>query len=447
MHFFQAILMFITTVFFTLSLFFMIRTIFIYKIRNKYFYFALTALGGSVYVLFEFFLTYPITPELIIIFHKIRLFGLMFCISFWFYCAYEICFQEKKFPFLFMLFSGVLALTVPTPLFTHLPTHLIQTNVGFALFEYRFGTVGITYSIYALGLLVSYGIIIFRVFTTKLRAHQKLFGYAALAQLIGAFNDFAVVHGYIKSIMITEYLAVIFVVGIFLTFIIDEQADYDKITNMNRFLEKEIHLKTRELEEKNRQLLEMASIDPLTGLINRQELYHQLDIEKNRVDRYTDKNHPSFVLVFIDLDNFKYFNDNFGHDLGDYLLRLFSQFLLANVRDVDFCARYGGDEFMVLLPCTDVPESIMVMERCFFELKKKCYFKEELTNYLKNMPAELEYNLGFSAGLVQYEKGMDLETLVKRADCTLYQIKKTHKNSYKVWVPDNLEEVEVLDLS
>ena len=170
------------------------------------------------------------------------------------------------------------------------------------------------------------------------------------------------------------------------------------------------------------QLIKLSTRDQLTGLRNRQ--YFQSRLSKVR-------HLSSCCLAFIDLDNFKYYNDTFGHDVGDQLLIWFSE-LLTSVenRKIKVC-RWGGDEFLILF--SDVPrtEVMQIMQSLRLRLEAKNGFVVELTKLL-NRPIMLprKFYLDFSAGVCvaeNMEESIDPAVLLKKADDSLYLVKRTGK--------------------
>jgi PleD family two-component response regulator len=102
----------------------------------------------------------------------------------------------------------------------------------------------------------------------------------------------------------------------------------------------------QELEAANQRLLALATTDDLTGLSNRRALHERLPVEFAQARR----SGAPLSLLLLDIDNFKQCNDRHGHDAGDRVLNHFAQILLASVRETDLVVRYGGEEFLLLLP-------------------------------------------------------------------------------------------------
>ena len=119
------------------------------------------------------------------------------------------------------------------------------------------------------------------------------------------------------------------------------------------------HTMERRIVEKNRSLEMMAATDPLTGLYNRRYFDHKLAEEFRRLERYG----TSLSLVMVDFDHFKIINDTFGHLAGDKVLSYAARELAACLRDVDTLARWGGEEFMALLPETGADTALAVARR------------------------------------------------------------------------------------
>lgn len=146
------------------------------------------------------------------------------------------------------------------------------------------------------------------------------------------------------------------------------------------------------------ELARLSITDNLTGLYNQRHFYNRL---KEEIDRANRQKHP-LSLILLDLDNFKYFNDKYGHLAGDQMLAGAGKVILSNIRDsVDTAFRYGGDEFAVILVEADSAIAQTISER----LKKGFQQDSAVTA---------------SIGLATYEKGMDLNELIGLADKELY---------------------------
>nr|WP_239550929.1 diguanylate cyclase [Halanaerobacter jeridensis] len=117
--------------------------------------------------------------------------------------------------------------------------------------------------------------------------------------------------------------------------------------------------RNQELKDAYQQLLVSSKTDSLTGVYNRWELRNKLESEMERSRRYGKK----YAVLFIDLDNFKYYNDEFGHDIGDLVLCEFAKLLEESVRKTDFVSRFGGDEFVLVLPETTADKAYLLAER------------------------------------------------------------------------------------
>jgi len=163
------------------------------------------------------------------------------------------------------------------------------------------------------------------------------------------------------------------------------------------------------------QKLEEASFkDPLTGLYNRRYFMIMLKNEVKRVKRYGFDS----TVVMIDLDGLKNINDSLGHDKGDVAIKILSHGLILNTRSSDICARFGGDEFVMLLPQTNSASAKVIIDRI------REFIKQTISQQ------KLEFEICFSAGITQIltsddEEGIDV---LKRADELLYKAKHSGKN-------------------
>lgn len=169
------------------------------------------------------------------------------------------------------------------------------------------------------------------------------------------------------------------------------------------------------LNENNQKLTWLAMYDPLTNLFNRRALINQVHQElANKTMHF-----HSTSLILIDLDYFKAVNDTFGHDVGDQVLMHVADFLSANVRKQDLIARWGGEEFVILLRDTSIEQS----EQIASNLQEKM----KLENF---SPVT---SMTFSAGVATLSAGQSFDDLIANADKALYTAKKSGRNCVKSW--------------
>ncbi len=160
-----------------------------------------------------------------------------------------------------------------------------------------------------------------------------------------------------------------------------------------------------------------AYSDTVTRLPNRRALDDHLEQEVYNARR----NGYTFAVIMMDLDGFKEVNDFYGHAIGDQVLRVISNYLSTVLRSTDFLARYGGDEFTLILSKTDPPAARLVMEKV---LEKVSSFSFEATNGNK-------IKLGLSAGIAFYPiHALTPANLLHASDDALYQAKKHSRGSY-----------------
>jgi diguanylate cyclase (GGDEF)-like protein len=162
------------------------------------------------------------------------------------------------------------------------------------------------------------------------------------------------------------------------------------------------------LERTRCQLEAERSLDALTGLLNRRALREQADTLFHGLRR---GEHSGFAVLFADLDRFKQVNDSLGHHAGDRVLAEVARLIAANVRAGDIAARYGGDEFLLLLPGADLGQARRVAQR--------------LQEALAVWSVAQGVGVSLSVGLARApEHGNDLETLLMRVDEVLYRCKQ-----------------------
>ncbi len=164
------------------------------------------------------------------------------------------------------------------------------------------------------------------------------------------------------------------------------------------------------------QSIEMAVTDALTGLHNRRYLDNHL---QTLFERAVARRRPLSVMI-VDLDRFKSINDRFGHDGGDDVLREFARRLRQNMRGIDLICRFGGEEFVVVMPDTDGPVAEKVAERIRAEIARTPFAIGK-----EGQSVTVTISVGVSSARGQAD---DVRSLLKRADMALYEAKKSGRN-------------------
>ena len=156
-----------------------------------------------------------------------------------------------------------------------------------------------------------------------------------------------------------------------------------------------------------------AMLDSLTGLANRAGLQRRMEEEYDRWQRYGGE----LLLAVLDVDHFKTINDRFGHLAGDKVLRLIAQQLSGRLRKTDFIGRFGGEEFVLLMPGTSVEQGALVLDelRCGIE-QSPFHFKAE------------RVTITISLGFTKFNPGDSLDQVFDRADQAMYQAKEAGRN-------------------
>ncbi len=172
-----------------------------------------------------------------------------------------------------------------------------------------------------------------------------------------------------------------------------------------------------------------AARDPLTGLYNQRMFWELFQYEVERAKRHDYK----FSLLIIDLDNFKLINDFYGHNFGDQVLKHIADILENVFRDEDVVARYGGDEFAIILPYTGSEEAKKVAARLSKALEQ---FSIEAPN---GKPVKVTSSIGIA---VFPDHGTDARELFILADSMLYKAKEAGKNRFVIPAEEDLQEVE-----
>lgn len=175
----------------------------------------------------------------------------------------------------------------------------------------------------------------------------------------------------------------------------------------------EIRRKNLKLKEAYDQLKIVAKTDPLTGLINRREMMERIEHEMARYER----SNISFTLIIGDIDYFKKVNDTYGHECGDKVLASFSKIFKNNTRKQDSISRWGGEEFLLLLPDTNQDQGYLLAEKLRTIIERTGFYKDSV-----------KIQLTITFGVSTIRAGQTVNELISEADEALYEGKRRGRN-------------------
>jgi diguanylate cyclase len=199
----------------------------------------------------------------------------------------------------------------------------------------------------------------------------------------------------------------------------DVMANTKDMLQRNQKLEQELDKSSilmQDLQRDLEQVRKEAMTDGLTGLSNRKAF----DAAIARVTEESDLNHTTFTLLMLDIDHFKTFNDNYGHQIGDQVLRLVSRTLVEGVKGRDIASRYGGEEFAIILPETTLTAGVAVGN----SLRKAVATKD----VINRSSGEKLGRITMSVGVAEFVPGEKIGSLIERADSALYTAKHNGRN-------------------
>ena len=192
----------------------------------------------------------------------------------------------------------------------------------------------------------------------------------------------------------------------------------DAVAASNRELEEKVLLRTAELETANQQLQALSATDGLTGLANRRAFDQQWAEEWQRASRQG----VPLAVAMLDVDQFKLYNDHYGHQAGDVCLRILAQTMANTVqRSGELVARYGGEEFVIILPGLGGAEALAAMERIRAAVQGL-----GLPHAKATVAGVVTISIGVASCVPQH--GQDAASLVQAADAALYQAKHQGRN-------------------
>lgn len=169
-----------------------------------------------------------------------------------------------------------------------------------------------------------------------------------------------------------------------------------------------------QLKKSNEMLLELSHTDPLTGLHNRRQMMKILEKEMARSNRTGD----TLSLILIDVDNFKKINDVYGHQKGDQVLKKLAEIFRKHLRPYDSVARFGGEEFTLILPSTDSREAFRIADRV----------RQEVAQMVDGDHEGLKVTISLGVTSHSKELAQSCDEFIRKADYSLYQAKHEGRN-------------------
>ncbi|MBN1798182.1 MAG: GGDEF domain-containing response regulator [Spirochaetales bacterium] len=198
--------------------------------------------------------------------------------------------------------------------------------------------------------------------------------------------------------------------------VFQEEQLSSKILDQNLYLKKafkNITKQNKELKRKKKELEKIAMYDTLSGLLNRMSLFNRIDIEIERTIRAL----IPLTGIMLDIDHFKEINDNFGHQCGDMVIREIGTRLRNQLRKYDYAGRYGGEEFFIILPNTNLMQAYTIGER----------FRKEIESSTLGCGDD-EVKITVSLGIAQYRSSEAREKWIDRTDKAMYLAKQQGRN-------------------
>lgn len=191
----------------------------------------------------------------------------------------------------------------------------------------------------------------------------------------------------------------------------------------------ELEMALLDVEKARRDAEESSRMDPLTNLYNRRHFLSAADLEFERANRHFS----SLAVIMVDIDHFKLINDTHGHDVGDLVLLAVADNIRSTMRRYDIPCRYGGEEFVILLPETDLSAAVSIGKRL------REIIESTVIDTCKGLIA-----VTVSVGIAAMSEGDQdkVNVWIKRADQALYDAKQSGRNQVKVWNPNGTTSVQ-----
>lgn len=237
----------------------------------------------------------------------------------------------------------------------------------------------------------------------------------AIYYTVGGIGPFSIFLEKETTIYLQEFIFLLFIITIFVGALHKEIDDSkEELKKLNKTLENKVEEKTKSLVEANEKLIQLASKDTLTNIYNRRMIDEYISQETTKSKRHKS----DFSLMILDIDYFKETNDKYGHQVGDEILIQICNIISNNIRESDIFGRWGGEEFILLLPQTNLDNAYIVAEN--------------LRNKIENHSFEKVGQKTISIGISQFDNIEDTKQFIKRADDAMYKAKNSGRNKVLV---------------
>ena len=238
-----------------------------------------------------------------------------------------------------------------------------------------------------------------------------MFSIITMHFTINSIGPFVIFSQRETTIFLQEFVVILTIIPLFIGALLFEVKESNKkLKKLNNILEEKVREKTKILLESNEKLTLLASKDALTNIYNRRMLNEYILQETKKSKRHK----IDLSLILLDIDHFKDINDKYGHKIGDEVLIEISSLLSRNIRQSDIFGRWGGEEFIILLPQTNIKNAYEVAESLRKKIEKHYFDKVGKTT--------------ISLGVSMYDPKDDILDFIENADSAMYKAKYNGRN-------------------
>lgn len=244
-------------------------------------------------------------------------------------------------------------------------------------------------------------------------------GVGALAIAVAMTHDAIVDRGLLLDVRLAPYGFAVLLIGMTVALAVRFHHAVNGLATLSRELETRVEQRTNELADAYRRMEELASRDSLTKLLNRRALEERALGSLAHARRRSEP----YAIALVDVDHFKVINDTHGHEAGDRVLAAVAGAITATVRAADDVSRWGGEEFLLVLPDSDGEAALAAMERVRLAIERTDVILDS-----RGIPLRFTVSIGVAATGMVEEPAATFEQLTRRADEALYRAKQGGRN-------------------